>query len=164
MRLLLGIVAVLAALATAGCGDEIGDGCSLNRDCSTSESRYCDTTQPGGYCTIIGCDHGTCPDEAVCVRFFPVGDQSIACDPQTEDFGGSDDCTFDEICTIAGYCAPRSAEVRFCMRTCGGDGDCRDNYECRDKTLMIEHGGEPVPPAGEPVDQDPQGFCASAPF
>ena len=116
-----------------------------------------------------GCDYASCPEEAVCVRFFPVGNESIPCDPQTEDFDddetpGTDDCTFDELCTLGGYCAPRSAELRFCMKTCGDSGDCRDNYECRDKQLMIENGGEPVPPVGEPPADDPQGFCAAAPF
>ena len=164
MRLLLGIVAVFAAVATVGCGDEIGDGCAISSECSNNGERFCDTTQPGGYCTIIGCDYGTCPEEAVCVRFFPAGDQSIPCDPQNEDVGDTDDCTFDELCTIAGYCAPRSAEVRYCMRTCGSNGDCRDKYECRDSALMIEHGGEPVPPPGEPVDSTPQAFCAAEPF
>jgi hypothetical protein len=31
------------------------------------------------------------------------------------------------------------------MSTCGGDGDCRAEYECRTSALMRDHGGEPVP-------------------
>ena len=94
---------------------------------------------------------------------FPAGNQSIACDPVTEDLEGTDDSAFDELCTLAGYCAPRSAEVRFCMKTCVGDADCRNDYECRDEALMIEHGGEPVPPVGESVATEPTPFCAAAP-
>jgi hypothetical protein len=112
---------------------------------------------------VIGCDFGTCPEDSVCVRFFPVGSQSTVCDAQTEDLS-TDACGFDELCTVGDYCAPRSAEIRFCMKTCGGDGDCRDEYECRDRELMIQHGGEPVPPPGEPVEQDPTRFCAQAPI
>ncbi|RMH42891.1 MAG: hypothetical protein D6689_06940 [Deltaproteobacteria bacterium] len=161
------IVAVFTLLAAAACGDQIGDSCSISSECSQTGDRFCDTTQPGGYCTVIGCDYGTCPEEAVCVRFFPAGPlpDSVPCNHATEDApGGTDDCTFDEICTLADYCAPRSAEVRFCMKTCADDGDCRDDYECRDKQAMIAHGGEPVPPPGEPVSDDPDKFCAAAPL
>ena len=165
MRLCLAAVTFALVLATAACGDEIGDGCSISSECSSQGDRFCDTTQPGGYCTVIGCEHDTCPDEAVCVRFFPRGNDSIECDPQQEDTSEADDnCTIDEICTLAGYCAPRSAEIRFCMKTCDDDDDCRDEYECRDKELMQEHGGEPVPPIGEHVDDDPTPFCATAPI
>ena len=158
------LTVVLATVAAAGCGDEIGDSCSISGECSPRGDRFCDTTQPGGYCTIVGCDFGTCPEEAVCVRFFPVGNTTLPCDPGREDLpGGLDDCTFDEICTLGGYCAPRNSEIRFCMKACDGNSDCREQYECRDETLMIEHGGEPVPPEGEPVSAG-QKFCAQAPI
>jgi hypothetical protein len=165
MRPQLLAITTFAALAAAaaGCGHEIGDSCTISSECSPNGDRICDISQPGGYCTVIGCDADSCPEESVCVRFFPVGNASISCDPQTEDFD-TDACTADELCTLAGYCAPRNAEVRFCMKQCGGGDDCRGEYECRDKDLMIEHGGEPVPPPGEPVDDDPQPFCAVAPI
>ena len=81
-----------------------------------------------------------------------------------ESSGTSDDCSLDELCSLAGNCVPRSSEIRFCMRKCDADDDCRDGYECRDLALMEAHGGEPVPPAGEAVADDPQPFCASAPL
>jgi hypothetical protein len=28
-------------------------------------------------------------------------------------------------------CAPRDTERRYCEKTCGDNGDCRDHYECR---------------------------------
>ena len=59
------------ALAAVGCSPEIGDDCGTALDCSAQGSRLCDRTQPGGYCTIAGCERGTCPDEAVCVKFRP---------------------------------------------------------------------------------------------
>jgi hypothetical protein len=163
MSPLRAILAVLPLMATAACGDEIGDSCSLSSDCSTQGDRICDITSPGGYCTILGCDWDTCPDESVCVRFFSVADSNRQCDPRQEDHGGRDDCTADELCTLSGTCVPRTAEVRYCMKKCGSNGDCRDTYECRDENLMQDHGGEPVPPPGEAVADDPQPFCASAP-
>jgi hypothetical protein len=165
MLLRAAILSVCALLAA--CGTEIGDSCLSSQDCSPNGDRVCDVAQVDGYCTIAGCDYDTCPEEAVCVRFFVGQFDNRPCDPVTEDLQNSDetdDCTFDEMCTLAGQCVPRSAELRYCMRRCGGDGDCRDAYECRDNALMIEHGGEPVLPPGQRPDGDLQRFCAQAPF
>jgi hypothetical protein len=154
------------AMANTACGSEIGDSCIVSADCDPSGTRFCDNTSEDGYCTVIGCDYNTCPDEAVCVRFFVGSFGNQTCDPVTEDAPSSvntDDCTLDEICTLAGHCVPHSAETRYCMRKCGGEGDCRDGYECRTEELMVEHGGEPVLAPGERPDGDPQRFCASAP-
>lgn len=64
-------VALGFALA-AGCSPSIGDECGSSVNCDINGTRICDTTSPGGYCTIRGCDVGTCPaDESVCVAFFP---------------------------------------------------------------------------------------------
>jgi hypothetical protein len=155
------------AVFAAACGHEIGDSCILSSDCDPNGQRICDGSQPDGYCTVIGCDYNTCPDEAVCVRFF-VGDfTNKPCDAATEDLPNSDatdDCNPEELCTVANQCVPRSAEQRYCMKKCSGDGDCRDRYECRDEALMIEHGGETVLPPGERPTPDLQPFCATAPL
>ena len=150
-------------LVTAACGEEIGDECSLSSDCSPQGDRICDVTSPGGYCTILGCDFDSCPEESVCVRFFSVAGSERTCEPRAEDIS-EDFCTADELCALSGTCVPRTAESRFCMRTCESDGDCRDGYECRDEALMREHGGEPVQPPGQALPEDPQPFCATAPF
>lgn len=73
-RLLFSIA--LAAAATmplaVGCSPSIGDSCSVSTDCDINGTRICDLAEPGGYCTIRGCDIGTCPDgEASCVQFRP---------------------------------------------------------------------------------------------
>jgi hypothetical protein len=64
---------VAAALGTAallaGCPRHIGDGCSINTDCSLQGDRVCDITQLGGYCTIPECSPDSCPDNAMCVEF-----------------------------------------------------------------------------------------------
>jgi hypothetical protein len=145
---------VLLAVAGAACGQKIGDPCQVSSDCSQDGSRVCDTFSPGGFCTIEGCDYGTCPDEAVCVRFFPGVENARACD-------AGNPCDFDEVCTVANRCAPQTVELRRCMPTCGGHGDCRPEYECRDLELMRMHGGEPVPdPAGGGEVPDTP-FCAA---
>lgn len=150
----------------AGCGAEIGDSCIVSTDCAVDGTRACDLNSTGGYCTIAGCDYGTCPSEATCVRFFTGSFTNKTCDPATEDAGGTtstNDCTDDELCELDGHCVARSSEVRFCMRKCGSQGDCRDGYECRDEALMIKDGGEPVPPAGERPTDNLQSFCAQSP-
>jgi hypothetical protein len=153
--LLLSVLTV-ALLGAAGCGDEIGDSCSISSDCSAQGDRICDRNSPDGYCTILGCDFDTCPEEAICVRFFPAAQTDISCENDT-------DCTVDELCALGGFCVPRSAEVRYCMKTCGGNGDCRNDYECRDEGLMIAHGGEPVLDPSKNQSELPR-FCAPADF
>jgi hypothetical protein len=151
------LIAMLGAVALAGCGKEIGDACIVSSDCSTDGSRICDTAQKEGYCTIQGCDFDTCPDEATCVRFFTGSFANEPCMDATQ-------CTLDELCTLPGFCAPRSAEVRYCMRKCDSDSDCRDGYECRDYNRMIDHGGEPVlSPGVEPGPNHAPKFCALKP-
>ena len=150
---LLTIIAI--CIGAPGCGHEIGDSCSISSDCSSSGDRLCDIASTNGYCTIPGCDFDTCPEEATCVRFFSVGDTNIPCE-------SNDECLAEELCTLGGFCVPRSAEVRFCMRKCGSDGDCRDNYECRTEQLMKDHGGEPVGPPGTAIGEI-EPFCAQAP-
>lgn len=162
----LRVAALCAALAlAAGCDEEIGDECSLSSDCSPQGDRICDVSSPGGYCTIIGCDFDSCPDEAICVRFFSVSNSDRTCDARMEDLESDvNECTADELCTLSGTCVPRTAETRFCMRKCSSNGDCRDDYECRHEEEMVAHGGEPVSPPGEALGDDLQGFCAPAPI
>jgi hypothetical protein len=51
-------------------------------------------------------------------------------------------CAADELCiptpdlpadpySLPGRCAPRSSERRLCVKTCGGNDDCRGGYTCR---------------------------------
>jgi hypothetical protein len=164
----------LTALLIAGCGHHIGDSCNLNVDCDPTGLRFCDTSSVGGYCTIDGCDVGTCPSEAVCVRFFT----QIPNEPCFSTLPFPDNgCRVDERCVCDqsvmgvcnpgpvgdngqpgpdGHCAPESSERRWCMLGCGKDGDCRTGYMCRQTGTL---GSEPVPSidmgAGTPAS-----FCA----
>lgn len=65
-------LAALAASVVAGCAPRIGDGCQNSTNCSINGDRLCDTSQPGGNCTVFDCQPDRCPDDAVCVRFNPV--------------------------------------------------------------------------------------------
>jgi hypothetical protein len=165
----LAVLLIAGGLATlAGCGKEIGDSCQLATDCDPDGSRYCliDTENENGYCTIMGCDYNTCPDEAECVEFFMGQFANEPCNPATEDGSGSDatdDCNPDEVCDLQGFCAEIASEVRYCMRKCNNDGDCRSGYECRNYQLMQEHGGEVVLAPGEVDTTSTSGFCAQAP-
>ena len=159
---------MLAALGClgAGCGKEIGDTCQLATDCDPDGSRFCDLSAPdgNGYCTIMGCDYDTCPSEAACIQFFTGEFENRPCNHLTEDMpGGTDDCSFDELCDLEDHCVPRSSEIRYCMRKCDSNDDCRDGYECRDLMLMEAHGGEPVMLAPGEVDSaSVPGYCAPA--
>ncbi len=151
------ILSILVVCLAAGCGSEIGDSCTFDSECSPTGDRICASGAdlPGGYCTMYGCDYDTCPDEAVCIRFFALGSTNLSC-------VSADDCGRDELCTLGGYCVPRTAEIRYCMKTCSDDGDCRDGYHCRTRELMEEYGGEPVPVPGESLGENVTGFCAYA--
>jgi hypothetical protein len=145
---IFGLALILAGLAApvAGCDSEVGDSCSANVDCSSNGDRLCDSSQPGGYCTVEGCSATSCPEGSVCVAFFPTSTLVTPCDPATEDRLGAadatDDCAFHEVCLTSGFCATASLERRYCMKWCSGDGDCRDQYECR---ATGEHGSQKVP-------------------
>jgi hypothetical protein len=166
-RLVL-VSSLLAVLAVVGaCGKEIGDACVISTDCDPNGERICDPASIGGYCTIQGCDVSTCPGESVCIRFFTGSFSNKECDHTAP----GDACSFDELCALDDHCVARSSEVRFCMRQCGSDDDCRgdenddgkSDYECRDLDRMRLHGGEPVLDPGEVVSERSPKFCAASP-
>lgn len=120
------LVTILVALAgAASCKPEIGDECSVSTDCSSTGDRLCDTTQPGGYCTIYNCEPGTCPEEAICVA-FEISKSDVCEDPQLSS----------------------RLQRNFCMRSCEGNDDCRGGYSCEDmndplnpwRAAVNEHG------------------------
>jgi hypothetical protein len=134
-------------LSLWACGRKIGDECKTQYDCNEEDdTRTCDISQPGGYCTIEGCDETSCPEEAVCIRFFPAeAFLTDRCDPPAT-------CESHEICLQSGWCAPRSSEHRRCLLRCKDSGDCRDEYECRPAG---EHSSMALIPSPGRV-----GFCA----
>ncbi len=99
---------LLLALPLVGCSKVIGDQCNISTDCSSRGDRVCDTSQPGGYCTQLGCRPNGCPDNAACVLF---GAAVPRCEAEERELSR----------------AARS----LCMQGCDEDGDCRDaDYVC----------------------------------
>lgn len=138
--------ALAVLLLLAGCQPDIGDSCSVDSECSQTGERICDTSQPGGYCTIFGCDPTSCPaDESICVAFGNV------------------------VSTVPGCENPNrtSPYVRnFCMKTCGNRGDCRNGYDCVDMAEDNPWGAAVIqrsprstriciaPMSGDPIPED----------
>ncbi|MFO0660125.1 MAG: hypothetical protein U0165_09885 [Polyangiaceae bacterium] len=101
------VVALACASLSIGCKTKIGDKCTTSTDCSTQGDRLCDTTEPGGYCTIFNCDPNSCPEEASCVAF---------------------DLQSDPLCYVP---ADSQRMLRtFCLRGCESEDDCRGGYTC----------------------------------
>jgi hypothetical protein len=78
-------VVFAVGLSAVSCGRKIGDNCQTAADCDPNGGRICDLSQPGGYCTILGCNETSCPSEATCVRYFPVQFLTTPCNPFCED-------------------------------------------------------------------------------
>jgi hypothetical protein len=111
---LVELVASLAlGAALAGCTPSIGDACSFATECSARGDRQCDTTQPGGYCTIANCGRGTCPEGAVCVLFGAREPGCSTNDRESQRLGKA-----------------------YCMAACASAGDCRGGYTCTSPTRL----------------------------
>jgi hypothetical protein len=107
LRAALSITAVVVVCnLVVACGRGIGDACETSLRCSASATRLCDMTQPGGYCTLGGCQPGGCPSESVCVTFWQNTPQA----------------PFDR----------NRLSTTYCMRKCDERSDCRDDegYDC----------------------------------
>ena len=136
---------ILFAMSAAACGKDIGDDCQTNVDCAQDGTRDCDLSQPGGYCTVNGCDEKSCPSGSTCIRVFPYEESGASqCTwPTPDSCSVSTDpsalyCAADQICIPGtpgipgGICVPRVSERRFCAKSCGSNSDCRGGYVCRE--------------------------------
>lgn len=153
--LALSLCLALAVSLGSGCSKTIGDECKTNVECSPQGDRFCEIASPGGYCTVEGCDATSCPDDAVCVRFFSLKRGDAAC---TTGLVARADCPAPQVRTAAdgccrpgeaaccqlgerclcddegcqkSFCASETTERRWCMKGCEGDDDCRAGYSCR---------------------------------
>jgi hypothetical protein len=132
---------LLVGLLAPACSKKIGDSCSTNIDCQQDGTRICDLSQPGGYCTLDGCDDSSCPSDSICVRFFDQKYPTGPCPDPNAPPGSIGGCQPDELCVVCGpstsvpspysCCVPSASERRYCAATCDNDGDCRDSYVCR---------------------------------
>jgi hypothetical protein len=107
------LVVAAGGWGALGCTPHIGSQCNLSTDCSSQGDRLCDTSQPGGYCTILNCTSFSCPDHAACVMF------------ETTLPGCNAAAAYGD------YQQPSRTGLSFCMQHCGVDSDCRDGYECK---------------------------------
>jgi hypothetical protein len=106
---LLLLALLLFAGGALGCTPKIGASCNLSTDCSAQGTRVCDTSQPGGYCTVLNCAPDLCPDEAACVLFYPQ----------------VSGCAYNDR-------IPSREGLSYCMKQCHSNSDCRSDYICVD--------------------------------
>ena len=126
-------LALLAALALApGCTRDIGDDCQTSVDCDPNGTRACDLSQPGGYCTIQGCNETSCPSGSACIRLFPVMflDPGKVCDSDCEDLvcrtgpcGETDPATCLPVCPDKCLATPNGINL---LNACAADELCLD--------------------------------------
>ena len=116
------LAAVLLAAFAFGCTPKIGDGCTTSTNCSAQGDRLCDTTEPGGYCTLFNCEPGGCPDDSLCINF---GTQLSPVNQCSTSQGNS------------------PYQQSFCMAPCSSNGDCRGGYACLDLSGKPKADGSP---------------------
>ncbi len=103
------IALVALAFVQSGCARRVGDGCTLDTDCSINNDRRCDLSQQGGYCTIAECDRNSCPDDSLCIEFF------AQVDPRTRRFCMAP-CSVDGDCRANYRCV--APDVQGVFTTC----------------------------------------------
>jgi hypothetical protein len=130
------ILVGLTVPTLGGCPPKIGDDCQSSIDCSAQESRLCDITQPGGYCTVFNCEPGGCFGEGACVVFTDRLSVVEGCDTPN---------------------GPSRFARSFCMANCESDGDCRSDYVCADMR-------DPKNPWGAVVADEGSGKVCAAPM
>ena len=113
-RFVVFVLALLVGPTAVSCAPQVGKSCSLSTDCSPLGDRLCDSSQPGGYCTVFACQPDTCPN-SICVAF--------------------DLTTVDPAC---GRSLWSRFEQSYCLAPCNSDGDCRSEYECVDLSTEAE--------------------------
>jgi hypothetical protein len=143
-------LAIALALGAAACGKQIGDDCQTATDCNPNGGRICDLSQPGGYCTILGCDETTCPSEATCIRFFPSQFLTRPCNPYCEDKDVVPTDTDGGTILDAGVATPPICPAQFPQEggvssaVCpnGPTNDCTADEICLDSGLCAPRSSE----------------------
>ena len=104
----------LVGFVVGGCQPGIGDSCGSSTDCSATGERQCDRAQPGGYCTVLGCNADTCPGGSVCVewRFIPSRTAETWCMKPCSNDG---DCRTAYLCALPSQITPEGtrSEVKL---------------------------------------------------
>jgi hypothetical protein len=104
----------------------VGGPCKKSADCAGGEGKGClpatyldgSAGWPGGYCTVFGCETGSCPEGSECFQMSDgAGGVETLCLAA---------CTKKADCN-AGYACP---EFGACVPACTSDADCGDGEEC----------------------------------
>jgi hypothetical protein len=98
-KFFISLGAVLA-LCSAGCGEDIGDACTTSSQCESGQ--LCDTTLPGGYCTVKQCLFTGCPESSLCVSFTDFDSYCMLL------------CSDDSDCRDGYSCIQETEETHFC--------------------------------------------------
>lgn len=128
------------------CSQNVGDACENDSDCENEGRQICDTSLPGGYCTLLDCEGGGCPGEAACVGF----QSSVS---------SAEECRSLQS-------RPRLQRTA-CLLVCSGDRDCRSGYVCQQlgenpwaatslENRSVERVCVPIPPESS---TGPSGYC-----
>jgi hypothetical protein len=137
-------VLLAVALSAIACSQQIGASCQTASDCNPNGGRICDISQPGGYCTILGCNETSCPSEATCIRYFPVQFLTKPCNPSCEDrlcqpaLGGGDGGTSTSDAGLPlcpAVCPPESTQAQPDCCPNGPTNDCTADEVCLDEGL-----------------------------
>jgi hypothetical protein len=141
-------VALAVGLSAVSCGRKIGDNCQTAADCNPNGGRICDLSQPGGYCTILGCNETSCPSEATCVRYFPVQYLTKPCNPFCEDrlcAPGADAGTADDAGSLpCPMLCPQGSQEAVPAEACpnGPTNDCTADETCLDEGVCAPRATE----------------------
>jgi hypothetical protein len=101
---------------------EVGDPCTKASDCN--EGSVCLTSLPNGYCSVKGCQSGSCPSGSECFQ-FDSGDTYCL-----KTCTSSSECREDEgyVCDSDNTCwASQQTGNSPIGGACGSDTDCKDS-------------------------------------
>ena len=82
-RLFIYLFSTLSACLLFACKGDIGDECVADAQCKAGQT--CDLISDGGYCTMLDCREGECPENSVCVTFENNDRFCMASCQQTDD-------------------------------------------------------------------------------
>ena len=142
------LLPLLFVALAAACAKKIGDQCSLNSDCSINGDRACDLAQPGGYCTVPGCEPNSCPTDSVCVYFD-------ANEPRLRRRYCMAGCDGDADCRDGYRCVPFTAQA--CLNV-----PYNASMPARCNITFDTNGSSSSIPAGAGYSVDHAGYCVRA--
>jgi hypothetical protein len=126
----------------------VGGPCKVDGDCGSTPA-FCDTSQPGGYCSLPcgGTQNGTCPSGAHCSS----GGGSAAC---------LKDCKTAADCSASAVCVANADGIGECVPKCTGDAGCGPSSKCDVSTGICVAAGPTGGQIGAPCTTNRD--CAAA--